>query len=103
MSKNPKPGKRLSAEAKKLWSRICEENEMDAAAALVLGCLCESFDRMRAAQLLIAKLGLILTEKTDKGTVKVRANPACAIEKDARAAVLRAWALLGFDQVEGPT
>ena len=98
----PKPGKRLSAEAQKLWRRIAEENEIDQAAALLLDTLCESFDRMRQAQATIVKLGIVIAEKTDAGTVKVRANPACGIERDARAAMLRTWKLLGFDQ-EAPS
>jgi hypothetical protein len=53
---------------------------------------------MLQARRLIAKHGPLIVEKTAAGNTHVRANPACAVERDAANAMMRAWRLLGFDQ-----
>src|SRR5262245_17308116 len=98
MMKNPKPPKALSAEAKRLWRQVYDASEMDPAALVLLDQLAECFDRLREAQADIRKHGIVLEEKTDRGTVKRKTNPACAVERDARAGLMRAWRLLGYDQ-----
>src|SRR5690242_8917858 len=63
----PKPPRSLSSEAKKLWIRIFEACDWDEPGLLLLTTMCESFDRMRQAQALIAKVGLVIAEKTAAG------------------------------------
>jgi len=94
----PKPPATLSAEAKKLWQSILAESDMDAAGFTLLNILAESFDRMREAQAHIKEYGIVLTETTAAGNIHHRANPSCSIERDAKAAMMRAWKLLGYDQ-----
>lgn len=99
MKQTPKPPKTLTPEARKLWQAIFDESEMDAPALALLNILAESFDRMRQAQAHIKKNGIVFEEKTAAGNVHYRANPACAVERDAKSNLMRAWRLLGFDQV----
>lgn len=94
----PKPPKTLSIEGKKLCQRIFDESDMDSPAISLLNLLVQSFDRMNEAREHIAKHGIVLAEKTANGDTKYRANPACGIERDSKAAMMRAWKLLGYDQ-----
>ena len=94
----PKPPADLTTAAKKLWGRIYDSAEMDEPAMVLLDSLCRSWDRAQAAHVLIERDGLVLVERTAHGDAKSRANPACAIERDSAASLMRAWRLLGFDQ-----
>src|ERR1700680_4891777 len=98
MKRTPKPPADLSAEAKSLWRRIFQECEMDEAAVVLLDALAQQWDRVKQARALIVAGGLTITEKTAAGCEKRRPHPAVAIERDAAAAMMRAWRLLGFDQ-----
>src|ERR1035438_6070419 len=87
--------KHLTAAGKKLFREISDEIDVsDRAASLLLMTLCEQFDRMNKARAIIAKDGVIIDDRFGQK----RAHPACAIERDATAAMMRAWRLLGFDQ-----
>jgi P27 family predicted phage terminase small subunit len=88
--------KHLSTAAKKLYREISDEIDVsDTAASLLLQTLCEQFDRMNEARGILAKDGVVIDDRFGQK----RAHPACAIEKDAIAALTRCWRLLGFDQV----
>ena len=93
-----KPPKNVSPEGKKLFKAILEEAEMDGPGLILVNLLVESFDRYQQARTFIAKHGIAYAERNGSGETKVKINPALAIERDAKAAIMRAWALLGFDQ-----
>lgn len=79
--------KGLSAEARKLWSDLHGEYQIeDAAGIALLGRLGESLDRLRQAQKDIAKNGLSISDQ--KGSKKM--NPACHVEKEAHKQMLEA-------------
>jgi phage terminase small subunit len=98
MTNKPKPPTDLSAAAKKLWRTVYDSGDFDPPAMVLLDSLARSWDRVQQARALILKDGIVLVEKTAHGDEKSRANPACAIERDASASMMRAWRLLGFDQ-----
>jgi phage terminase small subunit len=99
MNTGPKPPKGTTPEGKKLFKAILEEASMDAPGLILLNLLVESFDRYQQARTFIAKHGIAYAERNASGESKVKINPALAVERDAKAQIMRAWALLGFDQV----
>lgn len=94
---NPKPPKQLSAEAKKLWTKILDEYEIsDIAGLSVLRTALEAFDSMRAAQKKIKDTGLLITDRWNQEKI----NPACAVERDSRAQFLQTLKMLNLDFFE---
>jgi P27 family predicted phage terminase small subunit len=91
----PKPPKNLSAEAKRWWKKIVAGWELDDAGFLVLENALESFDRMRQAQEMLAKEGVVTKDRF--GQQKV--HPAVLVERDAKAGLLRALRALNL-QIE---
>src|SRR5438445_7129695 len=87
MIANRAPGY-LTAEARRHWRKFVEGWTLDGAALLILSVGLEAFDRMRGAQAVIRRDGLI---------VEGRAHPAVQIERDARLAMLRALRQLNLD------
>ncbi len=84
----------LSPEAQDHWCRIVSEYQIiDAGGLLILTTAMESFDRMRQAQTIVAEHGAVLV--ADDGGLK--ANPAVAIERDSRAAMMAALKQLNLD------
>lgn len=99
MKTKAKPPNDLSKEAAKLWLNIAAESDMDVAGNILLNEICRLFDRLREARTLIREQGLVVTETTAAGHAKRRPHPACQIEATASAGLMRAWRLLGFDQL----
>jgi P27 family predicted phage terminase small subunit len=99
MNSEPKPPGHLSRQAKALWRKIAAESDVDAAGAVLLDTLCEAWDRMHQARELIASQGCIVREKTAAGNEKLRPHPAIAQEHQAAQTMMKAWRLLGFDQM----
>jgi P27 family predicted phage terminase small subunit len=93
----PVAPKHLTLAARRLWVEIWNSAEMDPPAVLLLTTMCEAFDRLKQAQAAILEDGLFLTEKTAAGNEHRRAHPATAVERDARAAIVRCWKAMGFD------
>ncbi len=88
------PPAHLSAESKQWWRKILEESAIeDHPGLLILATALESFDRMRAAQAVIAKLGVTVVDRWQQ----VMPNPATTIERDSRAAMLSALRQLNLD------
>ena len=80
----------LSTAARTWWHKIAQQYDLDAPATLVLLAGLKAYDRMLIAEATIADEGL--TVLTERGTV--RTHPACAIERDARNAMLAAFRAL---------
>jgi P27 family predicted phage terminase small subunit len=95
LKKSPVPQvpEHLSAEAAGWWRKICADFELDDAAKLILQTALEAFDRMRGAQKLIADKGAIFEDRFHQ----LRPNPACTLERDARAALLNGLKALHLD------
>jgi len=71
----------LSREAQKWWRRLVNVYQItDSGGLLILQALCEAFDRMRAAQEVLQKEGLVLEDRF----LQKKAHPLCAVEKDYR-------------------
>jgi phage terminase small subunit len=108
----PKPGRKaaastpprgadegLSAEARALRARLLAEFVIEDAAGLaLLQSAMESLDAVRAAEVVIAKHGLVVLDRWGQ----VRPNPAVAAERSARQAYLRALKLLGLEAEPAP-
>jgi P27 family predicted phage terminase small subunit len=89
-----KPPSHLTSAGKKLWRDIAAETaELDAPARLLLQTLCEQHERMNEARMILAKEGIITTDRFDQ----TKPHPAISIEVNAIAAITRCWRLLGFD------
>jgi P27 family predicted phage terminase small subunit len=84
----------LSAEAQRLHDRVAREwNVVDAAGEMILMTACQALDRLRQAQALISEEGIITHDRF--GQAKL--NPACQIEKEARAGLLIALKAMNLD------
>ncbi len=84
----------LSAAARAFWSDVMRDFAIDDAAGLrLLLTACQSLDRMREAQALIKKHGILVKDRFGQ---LVR-NPATTVERDARTAMLHALKALNLD------
>ncbi|MBL8798774.1 MAG: hypothetical protein JNM56_33080 [Planctomycetia bacterium] len=83
----------LGAEGRKLWRRIAEDYDLDAAALVILESACLSQDRESGASAQLVTDGTTTTDRFGQ----VKAHPAVLIERDSRAAKLRALKQLNLD------
>lgn len=100
-ARTPPPApKHLSAEARRWWAALQEENDIaDQAGLLLLQSALEAFDRMKAAQQAIKKDGLTFADRFGQ----LRINPATTVERDSRAAMLAALRALNLDLEPPPS
>ena len=93
-SRASQPPAHLSAEAKTLWKKLIEEFSIDdEAGLLLLGTALESFDDMRAAQLIINRDGPIVKDRFGQ----FRQHPATLVLRDSRNLMLRSLKALNLD------
>ncbi len=92
-SKDPKPPRHLSAEAKRWWKEVVSSFELESHHVKVLTAAAEAWDRMQQARKEIDVRGILVEDRF--GVPK--ANPACAIERDSRTSFLRAVRELDLD------
>ena len=93
----PEPPKHLSKEAAAWWRSVVRDYDMEAHHLHLLEAACGAWDRMVQARKEIASRGI--TFAAANGDLK--ANPAVAIERDARVAFARLVRELDLD-AEGP-
>ncbi len=92
----PSPPEGLSIAAKSWWARLHREYDLaDEAASFLLESALRAFDRMNQAAVLIDQHGVCTTDRWGQ----LKANPAVAAERDARAAMLGAFRQLNLDVV----
>lgn len=89
----PKAPKGLSREARAVWARYTEVYEFDPPSLTHLQALCEWYDRRLEARAQIAREGITVKDRFGQA----KANPACVVERDASAMVLRHAKYLGVD------
>jgi P27 family predicted phage terminase small subunit len=89
----PKPPRRLSREAGEWWKKINEGWQLDDAALLLLGSALECFDRMREAQGILAREGIVVKDRFGQK----KQHPATLIERDAKMAMVRSLRALNLD------
>jgi phage terminase small subunit len=91
---NRKSTSELSPEAKTLHARLKKEWRItDGAGSLTLLTLCQSLDRLREAQGILATDGIITTDRWGQK----KAHPASTIEREARAGLLACLKGLNLD------
>lgn len=84
----------LSALAKSWWKKLIAEYDIDdQAGLLILETAMRAMDRMTMAAGLIDQHGAVSVDKFGQ----LKANPACAVERDSRAAMLSALKSLNLD------
>jgi P27 family predicted phage terminase small subunit len=88
-----KPPAGLSRAAKRLWSQVAEEIQLDSGSEVVLQLLCEATDRRAQARADIRKNGATFRDRFGQ----MKPSPWCAIERDAGLQVLRCYHALGLD------
>jgi phage terminase small subunit len=87
------PPASLSNAALSWWQRLTAEYAIDdEAGRFLLEQAMRAFDRMQAASAIVGKHG----EVTEDRFGQLRVNPACAVERDARAAMLAAFKALNL-------
>ena len=92
--KKPTAPAYLSNEAKRLWRQLQDEYVLDDSAGLLILQTClEAFDRMRSAQHILEKDGLVFMDKAGNP----RQHPLVVVERDARAAMLAGLKQLNLD------
>lgn len=99
-SARPKAPPKLSVEARRWWRQLADGFEIeDEAGLLLLRTAMESLDRLREAQRILAKEGIIVRDRFDQP----KQHPATLVERDARTALLRSLKALNLDvQPPGP-
>lgn len=89
-----RPPARLSAEARNFWTDVIRDYDIsDAAGLRLLLTACQSLDRMRQAQKLVDKHGILVRDRFGQ----LQRSPAVTVERDARAAMLAALRALNLD------
>lgn len=88
-----KPPAGLSRAALAWWKALNEEYEFPLEARLVLEAAMHSFDRWMQARAILDKEGLTFRDKFKQP----RQHPAVLIERDSKAAMVRALKSLGLD------
>lgn len=84
----------LSKAASEWWKKLQAEYEIiDHAGLLLLEQALRSFDRAEEARALIDKEGAVIRDRFNQP----RQHPACQVERDSRAAVVKTLAALGID------
>jgi P27 family predicted phage terminase small subunit len=84
---------RLSSEATTFRRRVLSEFRLDDSGQLVLRQACESLDRVREAQRLLATDGLVIRDRWGQP----KPHPAAGVEASARLQLLRCLKALGID------
>jgi P27 family predicted phage terminase small subunit len=84
----------LSAEARRVHDRLKREWRIqDGAGLLTLLTACQALDRLREAQAIIAREGIIKTDRFGQA----KPHPATQVEKEARAGLLQSLKALNLD------
>lgn len=84
----------LSKAAISWWKKLFDEYQItDNAGLLLLEQALRSFDRAEEARALIDKEGAVIRDRFNQP----RQHPACQVERDNRAAVVKTLAALGID------
>jgi P27 family predicted phage terminase small subunit len=90
----PKPPNHLKAAGRRLWADIVAQYRIyDAAGLAYVTTAAEALDRIREAQKAIRQHGALVPDRY--GALKQ--NPACFLERDARAGMLSALRALNLD------
>src|SRR5262245_61418996 len=79
--------------AKRLWTDVVSSWQIDPAALTILAVGCEELMRKDAARAIVDREGMALSDRFGQS----RAHPMLAVERDARAGLLRALKQLGLD------
>lgn len=93
-----KPPTHLGAHSRKFWAKTVSDYELEEHHLLILRAALESWDRAELARRIIADEGPVVRDRFGQP----RAHPAVAIERDARAAFLRAMRELDLDGEPAP-
>ena len=91
--KPPSPPSDYTAEARDLWRKVLEGWTLDAPALAILDSACRARMRVRQAQELIAKEGLISKDRFGQS----KPHPAVLIERDSKQTLLRNLRALNLD------
>lgn len=79
--------KHLRAAARRMWDKLMREYHIDDAGGLaLLEAACVSYQRAEDARVLVRREGLVVKDRFDQ----LKAHPACAVERDARAQMISA-------------
>lgn len=90
----PKAPVGLTPAARSWWKKLTSEYDIDdQAGLLILETAMRAMDRMTMAAELIDKHGAVTVDKFGQ----LKANPACAVERDSRAAMMAALKSLNLD------
>lgn len=93
MKNSKKSPAQLSPEASAWWNKICDGWELDDAALLLLESALECFDRMREAQKILKREGIVIRDRFGQK----KQHPATLTERDAKMAMVRNLKALNLD------
>ena len=92
--KKPRPPANLSSEAKAWFKKLVDEFPIDDAAGLMLlQQTCESLDRLREAQGILHREGVVILDRFKQP----RQHPATLVERDARNQLVKCIRMLDLD------
>jgi phage terminase small subunit len=82
-----------SAEARRLWREVLRGWTLDPPALAILDSVCRALMRVRQAQALIARDGIITTDRFGQA----KPHPAVLVERDSKQTLLRNLRALNLD------
>jgi phage terminase small subunit len=88
-----RPPRGYTTEARHLWQQVTADWTLDPPALTILDCACRALERVREAQALLRRDGLMTTDRFGQ----TKAHPAAAIERDAKQTLLRNLRALNLD------
>ena len=92
--KNIRAPSGLSKESKRWWHKlVLDYNITDSGGRLILLNIFQAFDRLKSAQAILKTEGMTIKDRFDQ----IKAHPLCAVERDARSAVLAGLRALNLD------
>lgn len=92
----PKAPSHLSKNAKAWWKKILDQYDLPQESLIILQSGMEAFDRSEQARDQIEVHGVVIESVSKHGKL-LRANPAVAIENDAKRVMLACFKQLGLD------
>jgi P27 family predicted phage terminase small subunit len=88
----PRAPKGLTGEARSWWRKICSGWQLDDAGFLILQSGLECLMRVREAQAILLKEGIVVTDRFGQ----LKAHPATVVERDCKAGLLKALRALNL-------
>jgi phage terminase small subunit len=91
--KRPRPPAGYTPEARKLWQDVLDGWSIDAAALVLLDAACTALMRVRQAQAILTRDGIVSSDRFGQA----KTHPAILVERDSKQTLLQSLKALNLD------